>query len=91
MFFPVLISAARKALAKVLHDYITRTGQASFGGHTESSRFPFKTRKTPKSVCEQNMQCRLFPWVAGKVWNHHPAARTLLAHGVYFLLINSNV
>lgn len=85
MFFPVLISAARKALSKALHDYVTRTWQASSGRHTGSNHFPFRNHKTPKVSTKHAMQafysgcCRL-------LW-----ARTLLIHGVCFLLINSNV
>ena len=50
MFFPGLILTSRKALSKVLHDQITRIGQAAFEGYTEPNRFPFKNCKTPK-VC----------------------------------------
>lgn len=85
MFFPVLISATRKALSKVLHDYI-RTGQASFEGHTESNCLPFETHKTP-----QNVQTGQFPPAAGEAWYHRVVARTLFIQAVYFLLINTNV
>lgn len=56
MFFPVLISAARKALSKTLHDYVTRTRQASSGRHTGSNHFPFRNHKTPKVSTKHAMQ-----------------------------------
>lgn len=83
-FFLYLFLLPEKALSKVLHDYVRRTWQASSGRHTGSNRFPFRNHKTLKvSVCRTGH--------AGKVWDHHPAARILLTQGVYFLSINSNM